>query len=330
VVDSCTLPVGVRTVEVRGTQFLINGEPFRFTGFGRHEDTPVKGKGHDDAWMLHDAALMDWIGANSFRTAHYPHAEEVLDHADRHGIVVIGEAAAVGQNMGLAAVILGTTYETFSPETIDARSQAAHAQAIREMVARDRNHPSVVLWSIANEPESVTPESRTYFEPLASRTRQLDPTRPIGFANVMGSTPDVDRITDLFDVIMLNRYYGWYATPGDLVGAELGLASEIEAWIAAYQKPIIFTEFGADTYPGIHNVVPGMWSEEYQAELLAMHHRVFARFAAVVGEQLWNFADFATVPGVMRVDGNKKGVFTRDRRPKAAAHVLRRLWRTPG
>ena len=108
VVDSYTLPVGIRTVEVRGTQFLINGEPFRFTGFGKHEDLPVKGKGHDDAWLVHDVALMDWIGANSFRTAHYPHAEEVLEYADRHGIVVIDEAAAVGQNMKLAAVVLGT------------------------------------------------------------------------------------------------------------------------------------------------------------------------------------------------------------------------------
>ena len=58
-----------------------------------------------------------------------------------------------------------------------------------------------------------------------------------------------------------------------------------------------------------------------------MSHRVFDRIDAVVGEQLWNFADFATVPGVMRVGGNKKGVFTRDRDPKAAARYLRARWR---
>jgi len=61
--------------------------------------------------------------------------------------------------------------------------------------------------------------------------------------------------------------------------------------------------------------------------LLEMSHRVFDRVEAVVGEQMWNFADFATVPGILRVGGNKKGVFTRDRRPKAAAHYLRRRWR---
>ena len=99
--------VGVRTVEVDGARFLINGEPFYFKGFGKHEDSAVRGKGHDNAFMVHDFALMEWLGANSFRTSHYPYAEEVLDYADRHGVVVIDETAAVGLNMGLAAGIFG-------------------------------------------------------------------------------------------------------------------------------------------------------------------------------------------------------------------------------
>jgi beta-glucuronidase len=69
-----------------------------------------------------------------------------------------------------------------------------------------------------------------------------------------------------------------------------------------------------------------MWSEEYQVALLETYHRVFDRTEAVVGEHVWNFADFATGPSFMRVDGNKKGVFTRERRPKMAAHDLRRRW----
>jgi beta-glucuronidase len=326
--DTYTLPVGIRTVRVDGTRFLINEEPFHFRGFGKHEDAAVRGKAHDNALMIHDFALMEWLGANSFRTSHYPYAEEVLEYADRHGIVVIDETAAVGINSGLAAGVFGAEpHPTFSEHTVNAVTQEAHRRAIRELIARDKNHPCVVLWSIANEPESVTAESRAYFDPLAAEARQLDPTRPIGFANVMGATPDLDRLTDLFDVVMLNRYYGWYVNSGDLATAELALEDELSAWVAAYEKPIIFTEYGADTFPGVHDVVPAPWSEEYQAELLAMFHRVFDRFDAVVGEHVWNFADFATAPGVMRVDGNKKGVFTRERRPKAAAHALRRRWR---
>jgi beta-glucuronidase len=327
-VDAYLLPVGIRTVEVDGNRFLVNGEPFYFRGFGMHEDSAIRGKGHDDVTMVHDFALLDWLGANSFRTSHYPYAEEVLDYADRQGIVVIDETPAVGLNMGLAGGIFGAQgFTTFSADTINAATQDAHRQAIRELIARDKNHPSVVLWSVANEPESDTAASRAYFEPLAAETRVLDPSRPVGFANVMLAPVDKDVITDLFDVVMLNRYYGWYVNTGDLANAERKLEAELRAWAEMYDKPILITEYGADTIPGLHVIVPTPWSEEYQDELLAMSHRVFDRIDSVVGEQIWNFADFATAAGVMRVDGNKKGVFSRNRRPKAVTRHLRQRWK---
>ncbi|GAA5058729.1 beta-glucuronidase [Thermocatellispora tengchongensis] len=328
VADTYHQSVGVRTVEVRGTRFLINGEPFHFRGFGKHEDSAVRGKGHDDALMVHDFELMEWIGANSFRTSHYPYAEEVLDYADRHGVVVIDETAAVGLNLGLAGGIMGgAKLPTFSAETIGEGARQAHLQAIRELVARDKNHPSVVLWSIANEPESHTPEARAYFEPLFAETRKLDPSRPVGFVNVMLAPAGECLVSELADVVMINRYYGWYVSPGDLAAAEAALEAELRAWAEGQGKPIIVTEYGADTLAGLHSAVDMPWTEDYQVRLLEMHHRVFDRVDAVVGEHIWNFADFATRPGFFRVDGNKKGVFTRDRRPKAAAFAVRRRWR---
>jgi beta-glucuronidase len=328
VVDSYTQSVGVRTVKVDGIRFLINGEPFSFKGFGKHEDLPVIGKGHNDAYLLHDFELLKWIGANSFRTSHYPYSEDVLDYADRQGIVVIDETAAVGLNMGLGGGIFGGQgYKTFSPETANDVTQDVHAQAIRELIARDKNHPSVVLWSIANEPESETPEAEDYFRPLFDVAREADPTRPVGFVNVMLAPHGKCRVSKFGDVLMLNRYYGWYVNTGDLEAAELAWEDELTAW-AGEGKPMIITEYGADTYPGLHSVVAGNpWSEEYQVEYLDMNHRVFDRIDAVVGEHVWNFADFTTTSGIMRVGGNKKGVFTRDRQPKAAAHALRRRWR---
>ncbi|HKN39480.1 MAG TPA: beta-glucuronidase [Acidimicrobiia bacterium] len=326
-IDVYSLGVGVRTVQVDGARFLINGEPFYFRGFGKHEDSVVRGKGYDNAYMVHDFVLMEWLGANSFRTSHYPYAEEVLDYADRHGIVVIDETPAVGLNTGIGGGIFGgKPMKTFSEETVNAATQDVHRQAIRELVARDKNHPCVVIWSIANEPESDTPESRAYFEPLAAEARRLDPSRPVGFVNVMLAPADKDVVSDLFDVLMLNRYYGWYVNSGDLANAERALETELNAWVKKHGKPIIFTEYGADTIAGLHSVTPIPWTEEYQADLLEMTHRVFDRVDAVVGEQIWAFADFATGFAIFRVDGNKKGVFTRDRRPKAAAHLLRRRW----
>ena len=326
VVDSIHQTVGVRTVTVDGTRFLINGEPFYFTGFGMHEDHDTVGKAHVDALMLRDFHLLEWIGANSFRTSHYPYSEDVMDYADRAGIVIIDETPAVGLNSGIGGGIFGGQgYQTFTPETINDETREVHARVIRDLIARDKNRPSVVIWSIANEPDSVDPEARTYFEPLVELARECDPTRPVGFVNVMMAPHDKCVISDLFDVIMLNRYYGWYVNTGDLVAAEKVWTEELTGW-ASEGKPIIITEYGADTMPGLHQLPAAPWSEEYQVEYLDMNHRVFDSIEAVVGEQVWNFADFATTAGIMRVGGNKKGVFTRDRQPKAAAHYLRGRW----
>jgi len=142
----------------------------------------------------------------------------------------------------------------------------------------------------------------------------------------MKATPELDVVSDLFDVLLLNRYFGWYVYPGDLDSAEQALESELRAW-AQLGKPIVMTEYGADTQAGLHSVVAEPWSEEFQIAFLDTYHRVFDRIDAMVGEHVWNFADFATRSGISRVDGNKKGVFTRDRRPKAAAHALRARWR---
>jgi beta-glucuronidase len=324
--DSYSQPFGVRTVEVRGGQFLINGEPFYFTGFGMHEDHVTIGKGHSDAQMVNDFQLLKWTGANSFRTSHYPYAEEVLDFADRHGVVVIDETAAVGLNAAFAGFFGEGGKRTYAEDFVNDETASSHRQAISELIARDKNHPSVVIWSIANEPDATEEGARAYFKPLAALTRKLDPTRPVGFVNETRGTPTTDRIADLFDVLMLNRYYGWYTHTGDLAAAERALENELQEWASKYGKPIIITEYGADTMPGLHSLYEQPWSEEYQSAFLEMYHRVFDRVGAVAGEHVWNFADFQTSSGIIRVDGNKKGAFTRDRRPKGAAHTLRSRW----
>lgn len=318
---------GVRTVEVRGKQFLINGEPFYFTGFGMHEDHETIGKAHSDAHMIQDFALLDWINANSFRTSHYPYSEEIMDYADERGIVVIDETPAVGLNWHMGAGIMDQGGgNTFDPGNVDERTREVHAQEIRELVQRDKNHPSVVLWSISNEPDSGAEGALEYFEPLARLARELDPSRPIGFVNVMFAPCGVDRISHLFDVLMLNRYYGWYENSGDIEAARRILRSELEDWDQQYGKPTLMTEYGADTVAGLHSVYEIPFTEEYQVALLRMYHEEFDRVECMVGEQVWNFADFQTKNGFARVDGNKKGTFTRDRKPKALAHELRRRW----
>ncbi len=325
--DQYPVPVGIRTVAVAGARLLLNGQPVALRGFGMHEDFTLHGKGHDDARMVRDFALLEWIGANSFRTSHYPYAEEVLDYADRRGLLVIDEAPAVGLHLSLGHMGEHGA-RTFGPGGIGAPAAAAHLAALRELVARDRNHPSVIAWSVANEPDTAEPGARDYFAPLVSAVRDLDPSRPVCLANVATAPPDADVVTDLFDLICVNRYYGWYVNSGDLDTAERELEAELRGW-ARHGKPILITEFGADALPGLHALPPVMWSEEYQAALIEMSVRVFRRVPEIIGEHVWNFADFATAQAVHRPGGNAKGVFTRDRQPKAAARLLRDLWRPP-
>ena len=100
---------------------------------------------------------------------------------------------------------------------------------------------------------------------------------------------------------------------------------ELDFW-EKIGKPVMMTEYGADTLAGLHNCAPEMWSEEFQVALYKMYSKTFDGRDFFIGEQAWNFADYATLQGCMRADGNRKGIFTRDRRPKLIAHYFRDRW----
>jgi beta-glucuronidase len=109
--------------------------------------------------------------------------------------------------------------------------------------------------------------------------------------------------------------------------AEAALHHELRQWKEKnLNKPFVFTEYGADTLSTMDKLPSVMWSQNYQQEFLEMCHRVFDAYDFVRGEQVWAFSDFQTDEGILRVDGNKKGVFTRQRQPKAAAYYLKQRW----
>lgn len=330
-IDEYEQEIGIRTVKVEGTDILLNGEPLYLRGFGKHEDSDIVGRGFNIGIMKRDFELMKWIGANSFRTSHYPYSEEIYQMADREGFLIIDEVPAVGMFQSLMNFMEASTGKQtafFEKETTPVLLKA-HLRAIEEMITRDKNHPSVIAWSLLNEPETTNEAAVPYFKEVFDFANKLDmQKRPRTFALIMNSLPDTCKCYQFSDIIALNRYYGWYMKGGyEICVAEELFRKEMNAWKEKkLNKPFIFTEYGADTLASEHKLPSVMWSQEYQDEYLKMTHEVFDSYDFIKGEQIWNFADFQTTEGIMRVNGNKKGVFTRQRQPKDIAYKLKERW----
>lgn len=307
---------GIRKVEVKDGQFLLNDKPIYFKGFGMHEDFFVLGKGNNAAVNIRNFELLKWIGANSIRTSHYPYSEEIMSLADEYGILVIDEVPAVGMNWWK---------DNFTPDRINGETQTLHKELVKQLIERDKNHPSVVMLSVANEPGTHEDAARDYFKGVIDYARKVCDL-PITIVEVT-HFDDGCKVGDLVDVICLNEYYGWYYDHGDLSVVYNDTKVEMEKYYNGFKKPIIVTEFGADTIEGLHALPSESFSEEFQKEYLEENCRAFDDCPFCIGEQVWNFADFKTKQGVKRIRGNRKGVFTKDRQPKMAAYYLKDRWK---
>lgn len=307
--DSYTQSFGIRTVKVEGDKFLLNGKPVFFKGFGKHEDFYVLGKGFNHALWAKDFYLLDWIGANSFRTSHYPYDENILDYADRHGILVIDETPFVGLNA-----------RCYKQEVLEKA-----LPVVEELYNRDKNHPSVVMWSLANEPWECKDENEWFFESIANKMRSLDTTRPITYVAALWA--ECNKAFKYFDVVCFNRYCGWYEGPGQLENSDESFEKWLDDYYNMFKKPIILSEFGADAIAGMHNDPPLMFTEEYQRDMVVRQYKLLRKRPYVIGAHVWAFADFRTAQTISRIVNNHKGVFTRDRQPKLVAHTLKELWK---
>ncbi|KAJ6627037.1 Beta-glucuronidase [Pseudolycoriella hygida] len=301
---------GVRTLRWTDREFLINEKPVYFRGFGKHEDSDIRGKGLDLPLLTRDFSLLRWIGANAYRTTHYPYSEESMQFADEHGIMIIDECSFVQTNINM---------ESYTEELLQ-----NHKSNLGELIHRDRDHPSVVMWSIANEPRSEASNADWYFSEVARYTKQLDPSRPITAS--IDRSLDRDKSANHLDIVSFNRYNAWYSNAGRLDMITNNVVNEARRWHEKFTKPVIMSEYGGDTLEGLHLLPAFIWTEEFQMELFSRHFEAFdilRNEGFFIGEFVWNFADFQTKQGITRLNGNKKGVFTRNRQPKAIAQLLR-------
>ncbi|KAL4715427.1 hypothetical protein ACJJTC_015330 [Scirpophaga incertulas] len=308
--DTYSEKIGIRVLNWTRTAMYINNEPLYLRGFGMHEDSDLRGKGWDPVLWVRNFNLIKWVGANAFRTSHYPYAEEIYQLADEQGIMVIGECPSVNANF-------------YSEELL-----MKHKESLTEMIRRDRNHPSVIMWSVANEPQACGSDKlcHIYYSKIVKHVKDMDMSRAVTFA--LADPRDV--IGEHMDIISFNRYNGWYQDVGSVSQVAAKVYNESYNWHLRYNKPVLMSEYGADTIRGMHTLPEYVFSEDYQVALMSEHFKAFDKLRQAgffIGEFIWNFADFATKQGITRVGGNKKGIFTRARQPKASAHHLRARYR---
>ncbi|KHJ40651.1 glycosyl hydrolase family 2, TIM barrel domain protein [Trichuris suis] len=152
---------------------------------------------------------------------------------------------------------------------------------------------AVVMWSLANEPDTKQNASLARLIRLA---KAMDPTRPLTVVYGGASEYYNDQTASMVDVISMNRYYGWYRNPGHPETIDQELKNDIFRWSDTFKKPILITEYGADTFDSLSFEPAVMFSPQYQLEVFSYYHRVFDSLMQnpLIGEMVWNFADFMT------------------------------------
>ncbi|RZF33967.1 hypothetical protein LSTR_LSTR012087 [Laodelphax striatellus] len=304
-VDVYRQPVGIRKISWNSNSLFINNEEIYLRGVGMHEDSDLRGRGFDNVILARDMNLMKWLGANSFRPSHYPYAEETLNEADSMGILVIMETPAC------------------SLDQFGDKIRQEHDRILKQMIKQHKHRPSVVMWSLANEPQTDKNNSGEYFSHLFQVAHSYDKTRPVTFVTSQGCKND--KAVKYMDVVCFNRYKAWYERPGRLEFIKDMIKHEIQLWHETYSKPVILTEYGAGSLSGYHSLPSTMWTEDYQVNLHEEHFKAFdeLRGKGLSGEMVWNFIDFQVPQEYNRPGRCSKGLFTRERQPKAVAHVIR-------
>ncbi|WP_100444655.1 glycoside hydrolase family 2 TIM barrel-domain containing protein [Glycomyces xiaoerkulensis] len=305
---------GLRRVGVEGARLAVNGEPLTLRGVNRHESHPQFGHAQPPGLLVADLEQIRDLGCNFVRGSHYPQDPLFLDLCDELGILVWSES-------------IGWQYP--AERLTDPSFIAAQLAHIDEMVAAAVNHPSIIMWGVLNESPSHEPENRPAYEKLLRELRVLDPSRPVTYAS---NHVYEDLSLDLVDVVAVNCYPGWYEGGlADIPGELDRIAAHVDG-SGHEDKPLIISEIGAGAVPGWRDAHHGMWTEEYQAELLrTVIEHLDEGQDRISGLSIWVLGDFRTTDAKDMLLGrprsmNDKGVLDEYRRPKQAYGAVRGLF----
>jgi len=308
--DAVEERIGFRSIETKGQDILLNGRPVFLRGISIHEESPLRGgRAFNDA----DARmLLGWakeLGCNFVRLAHYPHNEQMTRVADELGLMVWSEVPVYW-------TILWDNPETFA----NAKNQ------LGEMIARDRNRASVVLWSVANETPVSEPRNR-FLRGLVEHARALDPTRLLTAANERHYADPTTQVVDdplgeVLDVLGCNEYVGWYDGPPE--------KADRLSWKVTLEKPLVISEFGGDALAGRHGDKSERWTEEYQRDIYEHQIKMLRRIPSLRGMSPWILTDFRSprrpLPRIQDFY-NRKGLISNRGERKQAFYVLQSFYR---
>lgn len=298
--------VGFREIRVRGMDIVLNGKPVFLHGISCHEDSVPNGKALTDEERIENIRIAKELGCNFMRVAHYPHHERMAQLADELGIL-LWEEVPVYWNIHFDSE---DTYQ-------DAENQ------LKELIHRDYNRASVIIWSVGNENEDTDPRLQ-FMENLAKCAHDLDHTRAVSAACLVNFKKNAieDRLEQHLDIIGLNEYCGWYTADLKTLPALFANSKP--------QKPVIVTEFGADAYVGLHGTITDKGTEECQAFVYEKQIETIRNIPYIKGMTPWILYDFRCPrrTSVNQKYYNTKGLLSADKKyRKPAFYVLQQFYK---
>jgi beta-glucuronidase len=319
--DTISSRFGIRKIETHGHDILINGQKFVAKGVNRYDEYGRFGPRPPRELLLADLRRMKQAGVNMVRV-HYPQSPELLSLYDEMGFVLCEE---VPLNWW------GNDFSGKGDEVLDERILTQALPALERMIQRDKNHPCVIIWSMANESQTAKPAGIAVMRKLIHRAKELDPTRLVTFV-ISPQEAKPHAAYEEADLLGINVYVGVFGRNISLHASDLDervrrpLAEHVQRQLAAFpNKPVLVTEYGTRGVPGLHGDMA--YTEDHQAALNEAAWRAIQDCPACCGGVLWCWADY-----YHRRPFNDNGPFgcfgvvTVDRRPKAALNALARMY----
>lgn len=295
--DTVSDRVGFREIKVEKGEILLNGKPLFLRGISCHEDSVANGKALTDEERIENIKLAKELGCNFMRIAHYPHHENMAKLADELGMLLWEEIPVYW-------AILFNRDKTYA----DAENQ------LKELITRDWNRASVIVWSVGNE-NADSDERLSFMSRLAECAREEDGTRLISAACLVDGAKNqiADRLTEYLDVIGINEYYGWYSPDFEKLPQLFENSNP--------DKPVIITEFGADALQGLHGTTEDKGTEEYQAYVYERQIETIGQISYIKGMTPWILYDFRCPRRTAAIQKyyNRKGLLSEDKKYKKPA-----------